>query len=98
MSPEERKMLYDTNKKLTDFLNAYYYLNFPDKQILEKSLEIKENVVTKNLDINGELYFASLKNPQLAIVKPTGGATIDSQARTAINTIIDTLKNLGLTL
>jgi MoxR-like ATPase len=99
MSPEERKMLYDINKKLTDFLNAYYYLNFPDKEILEKSLEVRENVnVTKDLDIKGKLSFASLKSPQATIAKPTGGANVDDEARTAINTIIDSLKNLKLTL
>lgn len=35
--------------------------------------------------------------PYGAITKPTGGVTVDSQARTAINTIIDDLKELGLT-
>jgi hypothetical protein len=30
------------------------------------------------------------------IADPTGGATIDAEARTAINTIIDRLQELGL--
>lgn len=36
-------------------------------------------------------------NKQGAITPPSGGATVDSQARNAINTIINTLKALGLT-
>lgn len=34
--------------------------------------------------------------PQVAITSPTGGVTIDTQARTAIDSIITTLENLKL--
>ena len=37
-----------------------------------------------------------LDTPQPTITAPTGGTTIDSQARTAINTIITTLQTLKL--
>jgi hypothetical protein len=39
----------------------------------------------------------SLWRKQSAITKPTGGSNIDTEARTAINEIIDKLKLLGFT-
>lgn len=41
---------------------------------------------------------ALLNCPQSAITKPTGGLTVDSQSRAAINDIIDKLKTIGITL
>lgn len=35
---------------------------------------------------------------QTAIIQPTGGATVDDEARTAINDIINKLKAVGITL
>lgn len=34
--------------------------------------------------------------PRASITAPSGGSTVDSQARTAINSIISTLEALGL--
>jgi|CXWL01.1.fsa_nt_gi hypothetical protein len=41
-------------------------------------------------------YGATPVDRPATISDPSGGATIDSQARTAINTIIDRLQELGL--
>lgn len=46
-----------------------------------------------------KIRLSNIKNDllQSAITKPTGGATVDIEARTAINSIIDALQALGLT-
>lgn len=46
---------------------------------------------------SNKLELSDITDKQLAITKPSGGTTIDSQARTAINDIVDKLKALGLT-
>lgn len=50
-------------------------------------------------DAQGQVGFfgANPVKKQAAITAPSGGATVDSQARTAISTIITTLQTLGLT-
>jgi hypothetical protein len=49
---------------------------------------------SNTLDLNSIMPNA----PQPAISGPSGGATVDSQARNAINDIITKLKNVGITL
>ena len=59
------------------------------------ALEIKEKAV----QFNGSVGFYR-KAPivqALAITAPSGGSTSDAEARTAINSIITCLQNLGLT-
>jgi hypothetical protein len=97
MTPEERQLLNDINKKLNDFLVIYYKLNFPNIEIMEKSLQVKDNLIVNKTLTTNLLNFTSLENKQPAITKPTGGTIVDSQARNAINTIIDTLKTLNIT-
>lgn len=46
---------------------------------------------------NGSDGTPTLWQRQAAITKPSGGGTVDTQARTAINDIIDKLKALGFT-
>lgn len=42
------------------------------------------------------LALLSLENPAASITAPTGGGTIDTQARTAINAIITALRDVGI--
>ena len=48
------------------------------------------------LDINGMVLINREEGQQDAISKPSGGTTVDTEARTAIDSIIDVLQTLGL--
>ncbi len=58
-----------------------------------------------NIETGGELQFngtalgavvPSAAEAHAVIADPTGGGTVDTQARTAINAIIDTLQSFGM--
>lgn len=51
-------------------------------------------VVTRSISLNGATVVAVV--PQAAATKPTAGATIDAEARTAIDSIIDKLVAAGV--
>lgn len=88
MTNEELKIQIDT---LTERLNK-----------LESSSTIPFNVEQAFRDRLRDLVLdvpsALADAPLSAITAPTGGATIDSEARTAINTIRSRFTALGLTL
>lgn len=107
MTPEEKRLLEDTSRLLREFLDIYYRTNFPDKMVLEKTLVLKN----QNIDTEGTngmkvgnsgsklgLYGVAPVVQKSAIASPSGGATVDSQARTAIDLIRTALKDIGITL
>lgn len=84
-------------KQLTDELNA-----LKEKvALLENSASIPYPVEEAfkerlNLRILDTLPTGLEDAPLSSVTDPTGGATIDSQARTAIITVINRLESLGL--
>ena len=76
-------------QELEAFKSLYYKDNYSDLQVFRKQVLFKRNV---------GFYQTTPIAQQPAITLPSGGTTIDSQSRTAINSLITTLKNLGLTL
>lgn len=101
MTPEEKQLLIETSEKLDKLIDLYYRINFIDKHIFDNPVTINNGLNVKNnvyLPTNTAFFGSTtLVNKQSAISPPSGGATVDSQARTAISTIITTLQNLGLT-
>lgn len=88
MTPEEKAQL----NELVNFMNAL-------KANATIPYEVDAAFRTRLSDIGTSGVPAGLANaPLSAITAPTGGVTVDSQARTAINTIISDLQTLGLTL
>lgn len=71
-------------------LKAASTIPFDTEQAFRERLRISEFVSTSSLPSG--LFTAPLGS----ITSPTGGGTVDSQARTAIDTIITRLESLGL--
>lgn len=89
-------------RELKDFKSIYFMDNFQDKQYIKKTQIFKKNISTGtgiSFGETGEKVSFTGATPiirQSVITKPTGGTTIDTQARTAINSLIDLIKNFGL--
>jgi hypothetical protein len=95
MTPEELKLLQDTAQKLDAFISAYNRINFIDKSVFNNKVYCRNDIFLPT-----KVAFFGSNTPiakQSAITAPSGGLTVDSQARTAIGTIITTLQALGLT-
>lgn len=103
MKPEEKQLLMEVSAKVdnltrafSDFREESIRFNFPSQQIIDKDLMVMGNLKT---DVRSKLGFYG-KTPAsqpAGISAPSGGATVDSQARTAITSIINALNSLGLT-
>lgn len=76
-------------KELDELKSLYYKDNFSSSQIFRKDVQFVGKV---------GMYGKAPISQQAAITSPSGGGTIDSQARTAIDSIRTVLTNIGITL
>lgn len=76
-------------KELDELKSNFYKDNFTSNQSFRKDVSFLGKI--------GFYNKTPIAQPT-AISAPAGGVTIDSEARTAINSIRTTLTNLGLTL
>lgn len=89
MTPEEKQQLNNLQsevntlkQKVYKLEDLFYRINQIDKFTLDKPLIINK--------------FKIPLNQLTTITDPTGGGTVDSQSRTAINSLIDRLQEIGL--
>ena len=81
--------LTQLRKDFEELKSLYYKDNFSTSQTIRKDV-----LITGKFGVNGNTPVAKAS----AITAPSGGATIDSESRTAINLIRTVLTNVGLTL
>lgn len=84
-----QEQLDQMRKELDELKSNFYKDNFSTSQSFRKDVSFLGKI--------GFYNKTPIAQPT-AISAPAGGATIDSEARTAINSIRTTLTNLGLTL
>jgi len=95
MTPEQIQLLNDVNNKLNLFLEVYYKTNFPDKTIFNKEVVINGKFTTKSGEKMGLFGSTPVVQPA-AIAAPSGGATIDTQCRSTLSTLLTELSTLGI--
>lgn len=107
MSPEEalqlKTQVEELKTKLDAFLFEYNKTNYPSKMVISKDVDFERKV-----SYNGTLNISSLQLTSLGINKtpvsqqpsiadPTGGSTVDTEARTVINLMLDVFDAFGFT-
>ena len=101
---EER--IAQLERELAELKSLYFKDNFEAKQLFIKDCDFRGNVdlrtttsSTFKVTPDGKVGFfgATPVTQYTNISSPSGGATVDSQARTAIDSIIGMLDSYGLT-
>ena len=76
-------------KELEELKSMFYKDNFSTSQTFKKDIKIDGKFA-----VNGNTPVGKAA----AIIPPSGGTTIDNEARTAIGLLITAIKNPGITL
>lgn len=93
---EER--IASLEQQLAELKAEYYKNNFPQQQVFVKDVLFQGNVAFTSL--NPTTYFGLGVTPtgrQSDITAPTGGVTVDTEARNKINEIRSVLDAFGFT-
>lgn len=96
MNTEERITVLEN--QLAELKNEYYRNNFPQQQVFVKDVLFKGNATFTSL--NPTTSFGLGVTPaarQGNILNPSGGVTVDAEARNAIASILTVLDNFGFT-
>lgn len=98
MDNENEKLniqVQNLQREVAHLNDIYFRTHFIDKDVFANPVYINNSLF---LGKNGKAGFYGTEpiTQPSTISDPSGGATVDSEARTAINTIIDRLQALGL--
>lgn len=98
MTPDEKQLLTELNERLKRV--EQYTTSLGGSLEFKKIIQLYsgENTEFKTIKTSN---FGLSKAPvaqQASIADPSGGVTVDSEARTAINSILDVLDAFGFTL
>lgn len=86
-------------RELMEIRGDYYKTNFPSKMVVQKDLEVTGRFIQTS--VNPTATFGLIVTPvgrQANIAGPSGGATVDTESRSAINSILAVLDTFGFTL
>ena len=97
MPPEQLQLLKSINDRLSRVESNLGGLTNDPRQVEVIRKAVGDKLVLQSLETTSFGLTVDPIGQQSNIANPTGGATVDSEARTAINSVISALEAFGLT-